>query len=673
MGNATLLSPQPLEDSMWTEEHRDWEAVDYGCLKEGSAFPKEFMWGVATASHQIEGGNTNNWSAFEPRSKSQQLSGDACDHWNRREEDVTLIKELGVSHYRFSIEWSRIEPQEGQFDSEAIQWYSDLVDELLIQGIQPMATLHHFTQPLWWDERGGFEKEENITGWVKFCSMMFEHLSDRVEWWCTINEPAVYATMGYVLGEFPPGVRSFKRVRTVSLNLMRAHAQCYRTLKAMKNGEKCHIGLVKNINIFDPYRRWNPLHWMQAKILDGMFNQCWLKALRTGKFKPPSALFSKRIEGLQGSSDFIGVNYYTHLLTTPFMPTKVEIDPLIRPWEQRTDFRYPMYAEGLRRAFDMVTNLKIPILVTENGVADDDDDMRPEHIRRHLLITSEAIADGIDVRGFYHWSLMDNFEWAEGYDQRFGLYHVDFETKKRTLKESGHEYTAIVKAHTTPQLVVMAGGLGTRLGDISEKTPKSLIEVNGKPMLHHILDWAQAQGCMHALVLTGHLGEQFEGITHPGMALTFHQEKKPLGTGGALWNAQSLLEDRFIMVWGDDYHPIDYAELLKTHMREQSPLTMTVTTEHSKMNLQFEQQKLVIYDKKSSTENTLNGYEAGTSIIEKSTAVKYGKEGKWSWEETVYQALSGQATVHVDSTPFWDMGTPQGLALLEDFLNESPS
>ena len=153
MGNATLLSPQPLEDSMWTEEHRDWEAVDYGCLKEWSAFPKEFMWGVATASHQIEGGNTNNLSAFEPRSKSQQLSGDACDHWNRREEDVTLIKELGVSHYRFSIEWSRIEPQEGQFDSEAIQWYSDLVDELLIQGIQPMATLHHFTQPLWWDER----------------------------------------------------------------------------------------------------------------------------------------------------------------------------------------------------------------------------------------------------------------------------------------------------------------------------------------------------------------------------------------------------------------------------------------------------------------------------------------------------------------------------------------
>ena len=656
---------------MWTEEHRQWDTVDYSSLKDGSAFPKDFMWGVATASHQIEGGNTNNWSAFEPRSKSQQLSGDACDHWNRREEDVTLIKELGVSHYRFSIEWSRIEPQEGQFDSEAIQWYSDLVDELLIQGIQPMVTLHHFTQPLWWDERGGFEKEENIAGWVNFCSMMFEHLSDRVEWWCTINEPAVYATMGYVLGEFPPGVRSFKRVRKVSLNLMRAHAQCYRTLKGMKNGEKCQIGLVKNINIFDPYRRWNPLHWMQAKILDGMFNRCWLKGLRTGKFKPPSALISKRIEGLRGSSDFIGVNYYTHLLTTPFMPTKVEIDPLIRPWEQRTDFRYPMYAEGLRRAFDMVTNLKIPIYVTENGVADDDDDMRPEHIRRHLLITSEAIADGIDVRGFYHWSLMDNFEWAEGYDQRFGLYHVDFETKERTLKQSGHEYAAIVKAHTTPQLVVMAGGLGTRLGKMSEKTPKSLIEVNGKPMLHHILDWAQAQGCMHALVLTGHLGEQFEGITHPGMALTFHQEKEPLGTGGALWNAKELLEERFLLVWGDDWHPIEYKPLIELHHSADVPLTMTVTQAHDTKNLRHENGRLLRYDKNSKSTDSLNGYEAGTSIVEKSTVLKYGHSGKWSWEETVYSALSGEAAVHLDDTKFWDMGTPERLASFEKFLKDT--
>ena len=266
---------------------------------------------------------------------------------------------------------------------------------------------------------------------------------------------------------------------------------------------------------------------------------------------------------------------------------------------------------------------------------------------------------------------MDNFEWAEGYDQRFGLYHVDFETKERTLKESGKEYAAIVKAHTMPQLVVMAGGLGTRLGSMTEKVPKSLIEVNGKPILSHILDWAKRQGCMNALVLTGHHGEQFEGMTHPGMSVTFHREKVPLGTGGALWNARERLEERFILVWGDDLHPIDYEPLMKKHRSQQSPMTMTITEAHSDSNLQHDGELLLDYDKRTKDSSKLNGYEAGTSVVEKSTLLKYGKDGEWSWEEAVYPALAGQARVHVDNTKFWDMGTPEGLALLEEFLDKT--
>jgi beta-glucosidase len=656
---------------MGIEEHRDWDSVDYTQLLSGDLFPPDFMWGVATASHQIEGGNTNNWSAFEPRSKSGQLSGDACDHWNRKEQDIQLIKDLNVSHYRFSIEWSRIEPQQGIWDDDAIQWYSDLVDQLLAKGIQPMATLHHFTHPLWWDEKGGFEKEDNVDDWVRFCVKMFEALSDRVDWWCTINEPAVFASMGYVLGEFPPGERSFKKTRIVSTNLMIAHARCYQTLKSMTHGKRAHIGLVKNINLFDPYRRWNPLHRFQARLLDGMFNLCWIKGLMTGRFKAPSALRSKKIPGLKGSSDFIGVNYYTHLLATPFMPTKVDIDPLIRPWEERTDFRYPMYAEGLRRAFDMVSCLNLPIIVTENGVADDDDDMRPEHVRRHLQITGEAIADGMDIRGFYHWSLMDNFEWAEGYDQRFGLYHVDFETKERTLKESGVLYSEIVKAHRMPQVVILAGGLGTRLGEQTKQMPKSLIDVSGKPILTHILDWATAQGCMEALILTGHLGEQFDGFRHEGMALTFHQESEPLGTGGALWNARHLLQNRFILLWGDDFHPIDYGGLVAHHEQTSSPLTLTVTTEHDGMNLLHIDGKIAQYDKSESPPSEFNGYESGTSIVEKSVLLEHGRDGKWSWEETVYPEMSMKASAYLDNTKFWDMGTPERLARLEEFLNKA--
>ena len=656
---------------MGFEEHREWNDVDYTKLLNGHAFPPDFMWGVATASHQIEGGNTNNWTRFEPGSKSGQLSGDACEHWTRKEQDLELIADLNVTHYRFSLEWSRIEPEMGVWDEVAIAWYSDLVDSLLERGIQPMVTLHHFTNPLWWEDLGAFEKESNIIYWIRFCSKMFEVLSDRVEWWCTINEPAVYASMGYVLGEFPPGERSFKKTRIVSLNLMRAHARCYRTLKSMEFGSRSNIGLVKNINIFDPYRRWNPLHRMQASVLDGMFNQCWIKGLKTGRFKPPSAFRSVAIDGLKGSSDFIGVNYYTHLLTTPFMPTKVEIDPLIRPWEERTDFRYPMYAEGLKRAFEMVSSLGLPIIVTENGVADDDDDMRPEHVRRHLQITSEAIEDGHDIRGFYHWSLMDNFEWAEGYEQCFGLYHVDFKTQKRTLRESGALYASIAQSHRMPQVVILAGGLGTRLGEKTKHQPKSLIEVGGKPILSHILDWVQGQGCNRALVLTGHHGEQFDGFVHQGVELTFVKEPEQLGTGGALWNAKEFLEDEFILLWGDDYHPIDYKSLVRYHRNESSRLTMTVTAEHETMNLHHADGRLLQYSKEEQPPASFNGYEAGTSVVCKSVVEEFGKEGPWSWENTVYPTLSQQIHIHLDSTKFWDMGTPERLEKLDQFFKES--
>ena len=658
---------------MWAEEHRDWSTVDYSKLISGEAFPSTFMWGVATAAHQIEGGNVNNWSAFEPHSKSGQLSGLACDHFARVDQDLELISNLNVSHYRFSIEWSRVEPEQGKWNQEAIKWYSDLVDGLLARGIQPMATLHHFTQPLWWEDKGGFEAEENIANWITFCKKMFEVLGSRVKWWCTINEPAVFTTMGYILGEFPPGIRSFKRARTVALNLMRAHAQCYRALKKMPCGKEANIGLVKNINIFDPYRRWNPIHWLQAKLLDEMFNRCWLKGIKKGRFRPPSSLISRKITGLKGSSDFIGVNYYTHLLATPFMPTKVEIDPIIRPWEERTDFRYPMYAEGLRRSFDMVENLNIPIIVTENGVADDDDDMRPEHIRRHLQITAEAIEDGLDVRGFYHWSLMDNFEWAEGYDLRFGLYHVNYETQERKLKESGKLYADIAKAHRMPQVVILAGGLGTRLGGIAEKVPKSLIEVDGKPMLSHILEWAQSQGCMDALILTGHLGEHFDGFTHQGMALNFHRETEPLGTGGALWHAKEHLQDEFILLWGDDFHPIDYNKLVSLHRRESSKITMTVTESHEDMNLLHQDGRVTAYDKSENKPENFNGYEAGTSVVDKQVVENYGKEGKWSWEETIYPKLSGEIVAHIDDTAFWDMGTPEKLSQIKDFFDKGRS
>ena len=218
-----------------------------------------------------------------------------------------------------------------------------------------------------------------------------------------------------------------------------------------------------------------------------------------------------------------------------------------------------------------------------------------------------------------------------------------------------------------PQVVILAGGLGTRLGKMTEQIPKSLIEVSGKPILTHILDWVKQQGCNKVLVLTGHLGEMFEQFEYDGLSIDFHQEPEQLGTGGALSNAIELLDDEFILLWGDDLHPIDYSQLLQTH-RLGGLLTMTVTQEHEIMNLKFRNGYVTEYDKNTEN-NNFNGYEAGTSIVSKKVVEKFIENGKWSWETTVYPAMSGKIRAHIDNTKFWDMGTPERLKKLEEFLD----
>ena len=219
-----------------------------------------------------------------------------------------------------------------------------------------------------------------------------------------------------------------------------------------------------------------------------------------------------------------------------------------------------------------------------------------------------------------------------------------------------------------PQVVILAGGLGSRLGEITETIPKSLIEVNGIPIITRILDWAYEQGCRRSLILTGHLGEMFENYEHK-IDLTFVKESEPLGTGGALWNAKDQLENEFILLWGDDYHPTNYSSLVDSHRQNNALLTMTVTEKHETMNLRHENGKVIEYNKSSPNEN-FNGYEAGTSIVDKKVIETYGKNGKWSWEETVYPALSGEITAHIDNTKFWDMGTPERLEVLNQFFKD---
>ena len=223
-----------------------------------------------------------------------------------------------------------------------------------------------------------------------------------------------------------------------------------------------------------------------------------------------------------------------------------------------------------------------------------------------------------------------------------------------------------------PQVVILAGGLGTRLGDLTQRIPKSLVEVDDKPIIGHILDWISDQGCNRALILTGHLGEQFEQYTHHTVSLTYVQEPQPLGTGGALWNAVDYLEPEFILLWGDDFHPIDYQKLVIRHRNDANLMTMTVTESHETMNLQHRDGRVIKYDKHNSTPD-FNGYEAGTSVVSKRIVLLFGRDGKWSWEQTVYPKLSGKISAHIDNTKFWDMGTPERLSKLIEFLKQEPT
>ena len=418
----------------YPEQHENWANVNLDDVH----FPEGFHWGTATAAHQVEGHLVNNWTHHEQR-KNLEQSGAACDHWNRWREDFQLLTDLGMTSYRFSIEWSRIEPIEGTWNNDALAVYSNMVDDLLERGIRPVVTLHHFSHPQWWEAKGGFADRANAPHFVRYCERVFEVLSDRVETWVTINEPTVFSTMGYTLGMFPPGRRSLRATLRVMRNLLLAHADVYIALKKIRPEPR--IGIAKNVTLFDPKNRWSPIDWPLARLLEWFWNGAWRSGVENGR------MFFGDVSAAKGTLDFVGLNYYTHVLVGPASVSLLKMKFPKRAHEVATEFGYPMYAEGLRRALDFLAPLGVPIEITENGVADANDTLRTEHLKRHLWVLSQAIQDGHDVRSYHHWSLMDNFEWAEGYSMRFGLHHVDFETQERTLRPSGAVYKRIIEQH----------------------------------------------------------------------------------------------------------------------------------------------------------------------------------------------------------------------------------
>lgn len=421
-------------------------------------FPERFMWGAATSAHQVEGGNDrNDWWPFEQRPgaiSDGSRSADACRHWERFDEDFALAEAEHHNAHRLSIEWSRIEPEQGTIDQTAVRHYHEVFESLRRRRLEPLVTLHHFTNPLWIAESGGWDNRATVDRFADFVRFCAKEYGAQVDWWCTINEPEVFALRGWSEGIWPPGIQDDSRALAVIANQLEAHARAYAMLKeedtidADGDGAATMVGFAKHYTVLQPRSVWNPLDRIRAHFSKGVFNRAILQAPATGRielFLPGAQRIRREVAGLRGSLDWMGINYYTRWL---IRGTKVPF--YVAPEGATTnDLGWEIFPEGIREALGAAASFGVPLLITENGVADAADTRRPRAIVETLWHVARAIENGLDVRGYFHWSLMDNFEWADGFKGRFGLHAIDFSDPdlKRKSTRSARLYAEIARAN----------------------------------------------------------------------------------------------------------------------------------------------------------------------------------------------------------------------------------
>ncbi len=406
-------------------------------------FPKNFFWGASVSAHQVEGGNKNQWSEWEIKNavrlanesernfsyiknwenlKSEILnpdnyiSGKAANHYKLYKQDIQILKKLNLNAFRFSIEWSRIEPIEGEFNQKEIEYYRKYISELRKNNIEPFVTLWHWTMPIWFTNLGAFEKRNNIKYFLRFVEKVAKEFPE-IKFWIILNEPGIYSTLSYRLGQWPPQHSNFLSFIKVYLNLIRVHKETYKLFKLLN--PKLAIGSSENI----------AYNFTERKDLISRFN-VWF-----AKFQ--AFYFIKRI---QKYSDFIGLNFY---FTNRYEGWKINNrneNVSDMGWNQEPDKIYDVLLE-LKR-------FNKPIYITENGLADGKDVLRKWYLTESLSAIHKAINQGVDVRGYLHWSFLDNFEWDKGFWPRFGLVKVDFKTFKRKIKKSAEFYSKIVSSNS---------------------------------------------------------------------------------------------------------------------------------------------------------------------------------------------------------------------------------
>jgi len=429
-------------------------------------FPPDFVFGVATAAYQVEGHIENDWSEWERTQKLPHAAGAGVDHWNRYREDYRLAREVGAGAFRMSLEWSRIEPTRGAFDARALDAYRTRLLAMRAVGLRPVVTLHHFTHPAWFHRLTPWHAPESVDSFRAYARACAEVLRGLDALVVTFNEPVVLMLGGYVKGLIPPGIRNPGLALPALVNLARAHVAAREELRSALG--PVPVGISQNVSAFAAERGWHPLDHALVRLVDAAYNHAFLEALTGGTLtvRMPG-LFTTRqeIPGARDSLDYVGLNYYTRtrmrfVARRPFLEFGYS-DPLGRGL---TDIGWEQFPEGFGQLLQATRRYGLPIWVTENGIDDRRGERRSAFLHDHWRELLGAVASGVDVRGYLYWSLLDNFEWLEGWGPRFGLYQVDFESleRRRTPACDYFRDTALTRVLRPPPAPVLDGHLGTR-------------------------------------------------------------------------------------------------------------------------------------------------------------------------------------------------------------------
>lgn len=403
------------------------------------SFPKNFLWGSAVAGHQVEGGNENDWSDWEQSAgrladleqrglltrhgKENYISGRAAGHYEKFREDFQLIKELNHTAFRFSIEWSRIEPHKDQWNQKELDHYRERVRMLRELGIEPFLTLWHWPLPKWVRDEGGWRSRSTIYNFKRYAEKVARELPE-VKYFITLNEPEVYASMSYLQGIWPPQKKNPLIFLSVFHNLIKAHRYAYDAIKTVR--QDANVGISKHNTHFEPYNS-NPINKFIASISSWAWNRYFLNRIRTHQ-------------------DFIGVNQYFH--------QRIHWGKNKNENKVISDMEWELYPEAIFHVLKDLKRYKKPVYITENGLADATDRLRGWYLSEVLQWVHRAIQEGVDVRGYLHWSLLDNFEWDKGFWPRFGLVEVDYKTLTRKPRPSAYFYSDIARANAiTPEIL----------------------------------------------------------------------------------------------------------------------------------------------------------------------------------------------------------------------------